>query len=108
MPLGKIRLLEDSPTVAVIAVKLSDSVFHVISLVAVALKTSATVIVFCDSLAFVTVFVSIAFVIGSGILLINRNSFPDFNSTTVTILDFIFDVKIITIVWVGCWHIASL
>jgi hypothetical protein len=108
MSLRQIRLLKDRPAIAVIAVKLPDSVLHVISLVTVALKTSATVIVFCDSLAFVTVFVSVAFVIGSGILLINGNSFPDFNSTTVTILDFIFDVKIIAVVWVWCWHIASL
>jgi len=108
MTLGKIRLLEDSPAVAVVPVKLSDGVLHVVSLVTVALKTSATVIVFCDSLALVTVLVSVAFVISSGILLINRNSFPDFNSTTVTILDFIFDVKIVTAVWVRCWHISSL
>jgi len=109
MSLGQISLLEVCPAVAVIPVKLSDSVLHVVSLeVVVVLETITAVIVFCDSLAFVTVFVSIAFVIGSGILLINRNSFPDFNSSTVTILDFIFDVKIITIVWIWCWHIASL
>tara|TARA_X000001382_G_scaffold114648_1_gene93116 strand:+ start:282 stop:608 length:327 start_codon:yes stop_codon:yes gene_type:complete len=108
MSLGQIRLLEDCPTVAVITVKLSNCVLHVVSLLVVALKTSATVIVFCDSFAQKTALVSVAFVIGTGILLINGNSFPDFNSTTVTILDFIFDVKIIAIVWVWCWHIASL
>jgi hypothetical protein len=111
MTLGQIRLLEDSPAVAVIAVKLSDGVLHVVSLeVVVVLETIAAVIMFCDATTLVAVLVSVAFVVGTRILLPRWYSLPDFNTATVTVVDFVLDLVVVHVVRVrvACWHAASL
>jgi hypothetical protein len=111
MSLGKIRLLEDCPAIAVVPIKLSDGVLHVVSLEGViVLEAVAAVIVLCNATTHVAVLVSVAFVIGSGILLINRNSFPDVNASSITVIDFALDFVVVHVVRVRvvCWHAASL